>query len=240
MILGANPAIYMYSAGPAFAADPARQRHRRTQKRFAELAIERGWGATMVLTEPDAGSDVGAGRATATQQPDGTWHIEGVKRFITSADWDWPENIFHLVLARPVGVEGHGGPGTKGLSLFLVPKFHVDLETGELGERNGVYVTNVEKKMGLKVSSTCELTFGEKAPGRRHPGRRRAQRHRPDVPGHRVRPDDGRHQGHRDAVDRLPQRPRVRQDPRAGPRHDADDSTRPRRASPSPTTPTCA
>jgi alkylation response protein AidB-like acyl-CoA dehydrogenase len=163
MILGANPAIYMYSAGPAF-AQILHNNGTDEQKRFAELAIERGWGATMVLTEPDAGSDVGAGRATAHQQPDGTWHIEGVKRFITSADWDWPENIFHLVLARPVGVEGHGGPGTKGLSLFLVPKFHVDLETGTIGERNGVYVTNVEHKMGLKVSSTCEVTFGEKHP----------------------------------------------------------------------------
>jgi len=117
----------------------------------------------MVLTEPDAGSDVGAGRATATQQPDGTWHLEGVKRFITSAEWDWPENIFHLVLARPVGVPGAGGPGTKGLSLFLVPKFLVN-DDGEIGERNGAYVTNVEKKMGLKVSTTCELTFGEKHP----------------------------------------------------------------------------
>jgi alkylation response protein AidB-like acyl-CoA dehydrogenase len=163
MILGANPAIYMYSSGPAF-AQILHDNGTAEQKRFAELAIARGWGATMVLTEPDAGSDVGAGRATAIQQPDGTWHIEGVKRFITSAEWDWPENIFHLVLARPVGVEGHGGPGTKGLSLFLVPKVHVDLETGELGERNGVYVTNVEKKMGLKVSTTCELTFGERAP----------------------------------------------------------------------------
>jgi alkylation response protein AidB-like acyl-CoA dehydrogenase len=163
MILGANPAIYMYSSGPAF-AQILHTNGNADQKRFAELAIERGWGATMVLTEPDAGSDVGAGRATAIQQPDGSWHIEGVKRFITSAEWDWPENIFHLVLARPVGVEGHGGPGTKGLSLFLVPKFHVDLETGQLGERNGAYVTNVEKKMGLKVSSTCEVTFGEKAP----------------------------------------------------------------------------
>jgi alkylation response protein AidB-like acyl-CoA dehydrogenase len=163
LILGANPAIYMYSSGPAF-AQILHDNGTAEQKRFAELAIERGWGATMVLTEPDAGSDVGAGRATAHQQPDGSWHIEGVKRFITSAEWDWPENIFHLVLARPVGVEGHGGPGTKGLSLFLVPKFHVDVETGELGERNGVYVTNLEHKMGLKVSSTCEVTFGEKAP----------------------------------------------------------------------------
>ncbi|MFI9844777.1 acyl-CoA dehydrogenase [Nonomuraea sp. NPDC051941] len=159
MVLGANPALYMYAAGPNFAytlwkvGTPE-------QKRFAELAIEREWGATMVLTEPDAGSDVGAGRAKAVRQEDGSWHIEGVKRFITSAEHDMTENIFHLVLARP---EGHG-PGTKGLSMFLVPKFHVNLETGELGERNGVYVTNVEKKMGLKVSTTCELTFGDKHP----------------------------------------------------------------------------
>jgi alkylation response protein AidB-like acyl-CoA dehydrogenase len=152
----------MFAAGPAF----AQILHRNgtpEQKKFAELAIERHWGATMVLTEPDAGSDVGAGRAKALQQPDGTWHIEGVKRFITSAEWDWPENIFHLVLARPEGVPGAGGPGTKGLSLFLVPKFLVN-DDGSLGERNGVYVTNVEKKMGLKVSTTCELTFGEKHP----------------------------------------------------------------------------
>jgi alkylation response protein AidB-like acyl-CoA dehydrogenase len=159
MVLGANPAVYMFAAGPAF----SQILHRNgtpDQKRFAELAIERQWGATMVLTEPDAGSDVGAGRAVARQQADGTWHIEGTKRFITSAEWDVPENIFHLVLARP---EGHG-PGTKGLSLFLVSKYHVDLETGELGGRNGAYVTGVEKKMGLKVSTTCEVTFGEKEP----------------------------------------------------------------------------
>jgi alkylation response protein AidB-like acyl-CoA dehydrogenase len=111
----------------------------------------------MVLTEPDAGSDVGAGRTQAVRQEDGTWHIDGVKRFITSAEWDVPENIVHLVLARP---EGHG-PGTKGLSLFVVPKFLCDWETGELGARNGAYVTNVEKKMGLKASTTCELTFGD-------------------------------------------------------------------------------
>jgi alkylation response protein AidB-like acyl-CoA dehydrogenase len=129
------------------------------QKRFAELAIEREWGATMVLTEPDAGSDVGAGRTRAIEQPDGTWHIEGVKRFITSAEHDLAENIFHLVLARP---EGHG-PGTKGLSMFLVPKYLVG-EDGTLGERNGVFITNVEHKMGLKASTTCEVTFGAGQP----------------------------------------------------------------------------
>src|SRR3954468_5626805 len=158
-VLGANPAIHMYAAGPAF-AQILHQLGTDEQKKLATTVIERQWGATMVLTEPDAGSDVGAGRTKAIQQPDGTWHLEGVKRFITSGEWDVPDNIVHLVLARP---DGHG-PGTKGLSLFAVPKFHCDWETGELGERNGVYVTNVEKKMGLKVSSTCEVTFGEKDP----------------------------------------------------------------------------
>jgi alkylation response protein AidB-like acyl-CoA dehydrogenase len=155
MVLGANPAVFMYGSGAAFAAILD---HYGTpdQKRLAEIMLEKGWGATMVLTEPDAGSDVGAGTTKAVQQPDGSWHITGVKRFITSAEHDLSDNIIHLVLARPEGAKA----GTKGLSLFVVPKFHVDLETGELGERNGAYVTNVEKKMGLKVSTTCELTFG--------------------------------------------------------------------------------
>ncbi|MCP2255924.1 hypothetical protein LY13_004706 [Prauserella aidingensis] len=156
LILGANPALYMYMAGPNFAM-VVDQNGTEEQQRWAQLMIDRAWGATMVLTEPDAGSDVGAGRTKAVQQEDGSWHIEGVKRFITSADQDMTENIMHLVLARP---EGHG-PGTKGLSLFLVPKYHFDTNTGEPGERNGAYVTNVEHKMGLKVSTTCELTFGQ-------------------------------------------------------------------------------
>ncbi|MDT0328056.1 acyl-CoA dehydrogenase [Nocardiopsis lambiniae] len=158
LVLGSNPSIHMYSAGPGFASI-LHSEGNEAQKRFARQAIERGWGATMVLTEPDAGSDVGAGRTKAVDQGDGTWHIEGVKRFITSAEQDMTENIFHLVLARPEGA----GPGTKGLSLFLVPKYLVD-EDGSLGERNGAYVTNVEHKMGLKASTTCELTFGDKHP----------------------------------------------------------------------------
>jgi len=163
LVLGSNPAAFMYMAGPGFAAILDHLGNE-DQKKMAERMIEGQWGATMVLTEPDAGSDVGAGRTKAVQQADGSWHIEGVKRFITSAEHDMSDNIVHLVLARPEGIEGVGGPGTKGLSLFVVPKYHFDLETGELGERNGVYVTNVEKKMGLKVSTTCELTFGEKEP----------------------------------------------------------------------------
>ena len=84
----------------------------------------------MVLTEPDAGSDVGAGRTKAVKQDDGSWHIDGVKRFITSGDsGDLFENIFHLVLARPEGA----GPGTKGLSLFYVPKYLFDPDTLDLG-----------------------------------------------------------------------------------------------------------
>ena len=134
--------------------------------------VEKQWGATMVLTEPDAGSDVGAGRAKATANEDGSWNIEGVKRFITSGESDLQDNIMHLTLARPVGVEGAGGPGTKGLSLFLVPKYHFDHETGELtGERNGVYVTNVEHKMGIKVSNTCELTYGDPSVGGGEPAK---------------------------------------------------------------------
>ncbi|MFM8529084.1 MAG: acyl-CoA dehydrogenase, partial [Ilumatobacteraceae bacterium] len=163
MFLGANPGTFLYMSGPGFAAILDKIGNQ-DQKRWGQLIVDKEWGATMVLTEPDAGSDVGAGRTKAFANDDGTWRIEGVKRFITSAEHDMSDNIVHLVLARPVGVEGVGGPGTKGLSLFLVPKHHVDLKTGVIGERNGVYATNVEKKMGLKVSTTCELTFGEKEP----------------------------------------------------------------------------
>jgi len=155
LLLGSNPAAHMYMAGPSF-AQIAYDCGTAEQKKWAALAVEQGWGATMVLTEPDAGSDVGAGRTKAIKQDDGSWHIEGVKRFITSAENDLFDNIFHLVLARPEGAKA----GTKGLSLFFVPKFHFDAETGALGERNGAYVTNVEHKMGLKASTTCELTFG--------------------------------------------------------------------------------
>jgi alkylation response protein AidB-like acyl-CoA dehydrogenase len=155
-ILGANPALHMYKAGAPFAGILYTNGNE-TQKKIAQLMIDRGWGATMVLTEPDAGSDVGAGRTKAVQQEDGSWHIEGVKRFITSAVNDMVENVIHLVLARPEGA----GAGTKGLSLFVVPEWHFDVETGELGEHNGAFVTNVEHKMGLKASTTCELRFGE-------------------------------------------------------------------------------
>jgi alkylation response protein AidB-like acyl-CoA dehydrogenase len=155
--LGAQPAGFMALAGPIM-ADILYGIGNEQQRHWAWLMTERNWAATMVLTEPDAGSDVGAGRTKAIQQPDGTWHLDGVKRFITNGDTDdLFENTVHLVLARPEGA----GPGTKGLSLFLVPKYLFDPQTGELGERNGVYVTGLEHKMGLKASATCELTFGQ-------------------------------------------------------------------------------
>ncbi|MGO4132722.1 acyl-CoA dehydrogenase [Janibacter sp. RAF20_2_2] len=157
LVLGANPAIGMFGASYSF-AKLLFLLGNDEQKKLAKWIAEKGWHCTMVLTEPDAGSDVGAGRTKATDNGDGTWNIEGVKRFITSAESDMTDNVVHFVLARPEGA----GPGTKGLSLFILTKYDVDLETGELGERNGVYVTNVEKKMGLKVSTTCEVTFGEK------------------------------------------------------------------------------
>ncbi|MFC7963346.1 acyl-CoA dehydrogenase [Streptomyces cinereoruber] len=161
LLLGSNPAVWMYSSGPAFAGILHNEGNE-AQKKVARIAVEKRWGSTMVLTEPDAGSDVGAGRTKAIQQEDGSWHIEGVKRFITSGEHDMEENILHYVLARPEGA----GPGTKGLSLFLVPKYEFDWETGELGARNGVYATNVEHKMGLKASNTCEMTFGDKHPAK--------------------------------------------------------------------------
>jgi alkylation response protein AidB-like acyl-CoA dehydrogenase len=154
MLLAANTTAQFYSGGSLFAR-VLYEEGTDEQKEFARLWIDKGWGGTMVLTEPDAGSDVGAGTTKAVDMGDGTWHIEGVKRFITSGEHDVTENIVHLVLARPEGA----GPGTKGLSLFVVPKFLVN-DDGSLGERNGVFATNIEKKMGIKGSTTCEMTFG--------------------------------------------------------------------------------
>jgi alkylation response protein AidB-like acyl-CoA dehydrogenase len=155
LVLGSNAPVWMYASGPSF-ANVLFVEGTEEQKRWAKLFVDKKWGSTMILTEPDAGSDVGAGRTKAIPQPDGSWHIEGVKRFITSGEQDMTENIIHYVLARADGA----GPGTKGLSLFVVPKYHFDPADGSLKERNGVFATNVEHKMGIKASTTCEMTFG--------------------------------------------------------------------------------
>ena len=155
MMVCANPAIQWYSTpvmSQVLALVGTEQ-----QQRWARMGVERGWMGTMALTEPDAGSDVSSGRTKAIAQPDGTWHIEGVKRFISGGDvGDTAENQFHVVLARPEGA----GPGTKGLSMFYVPKYLFDPDTLDLRERNGVFATALEEKMGIKASPTCELTFG--------------------------------------------------------------------------------
>jgi hypothetical protein len=114
------------------------------------------WGGTMCLTEPEAGSDVGALKTKAVPQADGTYRITGQKCFITNGDQDVTEQIIYPVLAR---VEGDP-PGTKGISLFIVPKYLVR-EDETLGERNDVFCTGIEKKMGAHGSATCSMSFGE-------------------------------------------------------------------------------
>ena len=142
-------------------------------KQIAQLIVDREWGTTMVLTEPDAGSDVGAGRAKATAER--RRHLEHRGR----------QALHHLRRARPAArtsstscwparsaSRASAAPAPRACRLFIVPKFHFDLETGELtGERNGVYVTNVEHKMGIKVSNTCELTFGDPGIGGGEPAK---------------------------------------------------------------------
>jgi alkylation response protein AidB-like acyl-CoA dehydrogenase len=114
------------------------------------------WGGTMCLTEPHAGSDVGSAKSTARKNPDGTYSIRGTKIFITAGDHDLTDNIVHLVLARVDGVPA----GTKGLSLFIVPKLRVNPD-GSIGEPNDVTTGSIEHKMGINGSATCVLNFGE-------------------------------------------------------------------------------
>ncbi|MBL8920862.1 MAG: acyl-CoA dehydrogenase [Myxococcaceae bacterium] len=161
MVLGSNAALAFYFLGNLLPRIIDRTATEAQKALYCQRMIDRRWGGTMVLTEPDAGSDVGNARAKAKHVKDDVWEIEGVKRFITNGDFDAVENIIHLVLARP---EGAGG-GTKGLSMFIVPKFWVNAD-GSLGERNGVFCTNLAKKMGLKSSATCEMTFGDGKPAR--------------------------------------------------------------------------
>lgn len=175
-VIGANPAMAMCTTLVPPVVNLLHKHGNAAQRRLAELIVEKGWTTTMVLTEPDAGSDVGAARTRAIPQPDGTWHIEGAKRFITWAAHDGTDNVIHAVLARPVNTEGAGGPGTKGLSLFVVPEHLFDPETGEILGRNGAFVRSIEKKMGIKGAPTCELIFGDEQPavgyllGDRHEG----------------------------------------------------------------------
>lgn len=161
LMSGSNASATFYILGN-FVAKTIDQLGTDAQKRrYVQPILDGHWGGTMVLTEPDAGSDVGAGTTRAKHVGGDEWHLEGVKRFITNGDFDHPPNIVHLVLARPEG----GKPGTKGLSMFIVPKYWVEAD-GTIGERNGAVVTNVEHKMGIRASATCELTLGAERPCR--------------------------------------------------------------------------
>jgi alkylation response protein AidB-like acyl-CoA dehydrogenase len=123
---------------------------------YLEKLISGEWTGTMALTEPEAGSDVGALRAKAWPEEDGTWRVQGTKIFITWGEHDMADNIIHFVLARAP----EAPPGTKGISLFLIPKYLVN-ENGSLGERNDVECVGVERKLGIHASPTCVMAYGE-------------------------------------------------------------------------------
>jgi alkylation response protein AidB-like acyl-CoA dehydrogenase len=123
---------------------------------YLEKLITGEWSGTMALTEPEAGSDVGALRAKAWPEDDGTWRVQGTKIFITWGEHEMVDNIIHFVLARVPDAP----PGTKGISLFLVPKYLVNAD-GSLGERNDVECVGVEHKLGIHASPTCVMAYGE-------------------------------------------------------------------------------
>ncbi|SPP97256.1 acyl-CoA dehydrogenase [Bradyrhizobium vignae] len=126
------------------------------KKIYLEKLVSGEWTGTMQLTEPQAGSDVGALRTRAEKQPDGTYRIKGTKIFITYGEHDMTDNIVHFVLARLPDAPA----GTKGISLFLVPKFMVNKD-GSLGQRNDIYASGVEHKLGMHASPTCTMTMGD-------------------------------------------------------------------------------
>jgi 3-(methylthio)propanoyl-CoA dehydrogenase len=130
------------------------------QTRYLDKLITGEWSGTMNLTEPDAGSDVGALRTRAVPQPDGTWRITGQKIYITWGEHEMADNIVHLVLARRDGAP----PGTKGISCFIVPKYLVNAD-GSLGARNDVRVVSTEHKMGIHASPTCVMAYGDGGEG---------------------------------------------------------------------------
>ncbi|WP_440693328.1 acyl-CoA dehydrogenase family protein [Candidatus Pelagibacter sp. HIMB1695] len=124
--------------------------------KYLPKIVEGKWSGTMCLTEPVCGTDLGLLKTKAVSQSDGTYKITGQKIFITSGDHDLTENIVHLVLARSTD----SPPGTKGISLFLVPKFLVN-QDGSVGQRNGISTGSIETKMGIKGSATCVLNFDD-------------------------------------------------------------------------------
>ncbi len=157
LLSGANTAFNMYPGLAYGAAEVIEHFGTPDQKKlYCERMYNGTWGGTMCLTEPHAGTDVGSAKTTATRNPDGSYVIRGTKIFISGGDHDLAENVIHLVLAR---VEG-APPGTKGLTLFIVPKIRAS-QDGTLGESNDVSVGALEHKMGINGSATCVLNFGD-------------------------------------------------------------------------------
>jgi alkylation response protein AidB-like acyl-CoA dehydrogenase len=159
-MIGANSAFMLYYGMTHGAAKLVEAFGTEDQKkRYMKKMFAGTWGGTMLLTEPEAGSDVGALTTTATRNEDGTYSIQGSKIFISAGEHDLCENIIHPVLARIEGAPA----GTKGISLFLVPKYHVN-DDGSLGEFNNVVCTGLEHKMGIHGNATASLSLGEKGP----------------------------------------------------------------------------
>jgi hypothetical protein len=157
MLCGANASFAMYTGLTLTAAELIMDFGTEEQKqKYVPKMMSGEWTGTMCLTEPQAGSDVGAATTSATRNDDGTYNIRGTKIFISAGDNDLGTNVVHLVLARIEGAE----PGTKGLSLFLVPRVRIN-EDGSLGELNDVTVPSIEHKMGINGSATCVMQFGD-------------------------------------------------------------------------------
>src|SRR5476649_1432266 len=155
MITAANQAFGMYP-GLSHGAYEALATHGSDElkKLYLPKLADGTWSGTMCLTEPQCGTDLGLVRTKAELQADGSYSITGTKIFISAGEHDLTENILHLVLARPPDAPG----GTKGISLFLVPKF-VPTKDGKVGERNGIRCGAIEHKMGIKASSTCVMNL---------------------------------------------------------------------------------
>jgi alkylation response protein AidB-like acyl-CoA dehydrogenase len=159
LLSGANPAFNMYSGLAYGAAEVIHSFGTKEQvERFVPKMSNGTWGGTMCLTEPHAGTDVGSSKTTATRNPDGTYSLKGTKIYISGGDHDlaFDDNVVHLVLARVDGAP----PGTKGLTLFIVPRRHVAAD-GSSGVTNDVTVVSLEHKMGINGSATCVLSFGD-------------------------------------------------------------------------------
>ena len=155
MFSSANMAFTMYQGLTHGAASAILAHGSQAQKEtYLPKMVSCEWTGTMNLTEPHCGTDLGLMRTKAEQQDDGSYKISGQKIFISAGEHDMAENIIHLVLAKIVG----GPEGVKGVSLFIVPKFHVN-EDGTLGARNGVAVGNIEEKMGIHGNSTCVMNY---------------------------------------------------------------------------------